>query len=108
VPLGTVLRLEGGFCQTSGGLGLSFGALHLRDRDISPNVPLAQAFLSLSGVNPGNYSPEHTSPDDSITLFTMYYTPEIMDIIVEKTNEYAREPVDDSQPYARANHWYPT
>jgi hypothetical protein len=28
---------------------------------------------------------EHVSPDDPITLFTLYYTPEIMDIIVEKT-----------------------
>ncbi len=32
--------------------------------------------------------PENTSPDDPITLFTMYYTPEIMDIIVENTNNY--------------------
>jgi Transposase IS4 len=52
--------------------------------------------------------PENASPDDPITLFTMYYTPEIMDMIVERTNEYAREPEDDSLPYARANQWYPT
>ncbi len=32
--------------------------------------------------------PENTSPDDPITLFTMYYTPEIMDMIVENTNNY--------------------
>jgi hypothetical protein len=32
--------------------------------------------------------PEHTLPDDPITLFTIYYTPEIIDMIVEKTNEY--------------------
>jgi hypothetical protein len=31
---------------------------------------------------------ENTSPDDSITLFIMYYTPEIIDIIVKKTNNY--------------------
>jgi hypothetical protein len=37
---------------------------------------------------------ENTSPDDPITLFTMYYTPEIIDIIVEKTNNYLREPQD--------------
>ncbi len=33
---------------------------------------------------------ENTSPDDPITLFTMYYTPEIMDMIVEDTDNYAR------------------
>jgi hypothetical protein len=46
---------------------------------------------------------ENASPDDPITLFTMYYTPEIIDIIVEKTNEYAQELANDSLPYARAN-----
>jgi hypothetical protein len=38
----------------------------------------------------------------------MYYTPEIIDLIVEKTNEYVRKPEDDSCAYARANAWYPT
>ena len=52
--------------------------------------------------------PENASPDDPITLFTMYYTPEIMDMIVEKTNEYVRQPANDSLPYARANQWYST
>jgi hypothetical protein len=52
--------------------------------------------------------PENASPDDPITLFTMYYTPEIIDIIVKKTNEYRREPRDESRPHARANQWYPT
>jgi hypothetical protein len=52
--------------------------------------------------------PENASPDDPITLFTMYYTPEIIDLIVEKTNKYRRDPQDDSCPYARANKWYPT
>jgi hypothetical protein len=32
--------------------------------------------------------PEYTSPDNPITLFTIYYTPEIIDLIVAKTNEY--------------------
>jgi hypothetical protein len=31
---------------------------------------------------------KNTSPDDPITLFTMYYTLEIINIIVEKTNNY--------------------
>ena len=35
--------------------------------------------------------PEHVSPDDPITLFTIYYTPEIMDLIVEKTNGHLRK-----------------
>jgi hypothetical protein len=47
--------------------------------------------------------PEHTSPDDPITLFTIYYTPEILNLIVEKTNNYMRKPQDESCPYARAN-----
>jgi hypothetical protein len=52
--------------------------------------------------------PDNASPDDPITLFTMYYTPEIIDLIVEKTNNYLREPQDDSCPRARAKEWYPT
>jgi hypothetical protein len=51
--------------------------------------------------------PENASPDNPITLFTMYYTPEIIDLIVEKTNQYLRKPQDDSCPYIRANDWYP-
>jgi hypothetical protein len=46
--------------------------------------------------------PDDVSPDDPITLFTMYYTPEIIDLIVEKTNNYLREPQDDSCPRVRA------
>ena len=52
--------------------------------------------------------PENVSPDDPITLFIMYYTPEIIELIVEKTNEYRREPQDDSCHRARAREWYPT
>jgi hypothetical protein len=52
--------------------------------------------------------PENTSPDNPITLFTIYYTPEIIDLIVEKTNKYRRDPQNDSCPYTRANKWYPT
>jgi hypothetical protein len=46
---------------------------------------------------------ENASPDDPITLFTMYYTLEIIDLIVENTNEYVREPRDNSLPYTQAN-----
>ena len=52
--------------------------------------------------------PNNVSPDDLITLFTLYYTPEIVDLIVEKTNSYLREPQDDSCPRVRAKKWYPT
>ena len=52
--------------------------------------------------------PENASPDDPITLFIIYYTPEIIDLIVTKTNEYRREPQDDSCPRARAKEWYLT
>src|SRR5882757_9674173 len=52
--------------------------------------------------------PEDVSPDDPITLFTMYYTPKIIYLIVEKTYNYMRKPQDESCPYARANDWYPT
>ena len=52
--------------------------------------------------------PENASPDDPIILFTMYYTPGIIDLIVKKTNEYVWKPQDDSSPYARANQWYLT
>ena len=51
--------------------------------------------------------PEDVSPDDPITLFTMYYTPEIIDLIVEKTNTYLRKPQDDSTHCVRANAWFP-
>ena len=47
--------------------------------------------------------PENASPNNPITLFIMYYTPEIIDLIVEKTNKYWRDPQDNSCPYARAN-----
>jgi hypothetical protein len=51
--------------------------------------------------------PEDVSPDDPITLFTIYYTPEIINLIVEKTNTYLRKPQDDSTPCIRANAWFP-
>jgi hypothetical protein len=49
---------------------------------------------------------ENVSPDNPITLFTLYYMPEIIHLIVEKTNEYVRKPQDDSCPRARANDWF--
>jgi len=52
--------------------------------------------------------PEDVSADDPITLFTMYYTPEIIEMIVQNTNNTSREPGDPSCPHSRANLWYPT
>ena len=52
--------------------------------------------------------PDDVSPDDPISLFTMYYTPEIIDTIVRYTNNYQRTSRDPSRPNARAKQWYPT
>lgn len=52
--------------------------------------------------------PEHSSPNDPITLFELYYTPEIIEMIVSYTNNYTRKAEDPTKPRARANGWYPT
>jgi hypothetical protein len=52
--------------------------------------------------------PDNVSPDNPITLFTMYYIPEIIDLIVEKINSYLREPQDNSCPRIRVKEWYLT
>ena len=52
--------------------------------------------------------PADTSPDDPITLFTLYYTPKIIQSIVQHTNNVSREAQDPRKPNARANKWYPT
>jgi hypothetical protein len=54
------------------------------------------------------YPLENTFLDDLITLFIMYYISEIMDMIVEYTNNYIRELKDNTWPYSRANEWYLT
>jgi hypothetical protein len=52
--------------------------------------------------------PADTSPDDLITLFTLYYTSDIIDQIVQHTNNHPRKSQDLSKPNARVNQWYPT
>jgi hypothetical protein len=52
--------------------------------------------------------PEDISPDDPITLFTIYYTPKIMDMIVENTNNYARKSRNELAPRTRIKEWYLT
>jgi len=46
--------------------------------------------------------------DDPIILFTLYYNPEMISIIVFNTNSYVRKPKDPEKPWCRANKWYPT
>jgi hypothetical protein len=52
--------------------------------------------------------PANASPEDPITLFTLYYTPEIVQSIVQCTNNLPWEAQDPSRPKTRANQWYPT
>jgi len=41
------------------------------------------------------------NPDDPIALFTIYYTPEIVNIIIENTNAYIRELINVLLSYTR-------
>ncbi|KAG4427093.1 hypothetical protein IFR05_017424, partial [Cadophora sp. M221] len=55
------------------------------------------------------YLPKNYSSDDPITLFTQYYTPDIVDKIVLATNSYQRPlPDDELKPWSRAAAWEPT
>ena len=64
----------------------------LRIRGLSPNAPPLQEkgdkFIPLKcpDFEAEITLPMNVSPDDSITLFTLYYTPEIIDQIVRHTN----------------------
>jgi hypothetical protein len=40
--------------------------------------------------------PNNVSPDNPISLFTIYYTPKIINTIVQYTNNYQKEPQDPS------------
>ena len=44
---------------------------------------------------------DNISSDNPITLFTIYYILEIINLIVEKTNSHLREPQDNSCPHAK-------
>jgi hypothetical protein len=52
--------------------------------------------------------PESASCDDPISLFDLYYSPEIMDELVRYTNEAQRNSKDPQKPHCRAGNWYPT
>jgi hypothetical protein len=45
---------------------------------------------------------KHIFSNDPITLFTLYYTPEIMSTIVSNTNSYSRKPKESLKPCSRA------
>ena len=47
--------------------------------------------------------PHHVSSDDLITLFTLYYTKELISSIVRYTNNLPREAQDPTKQKARAN-----
>jgi hypothetical protein len=52
--------------------------------------------------------PEHASPIDPISIFLLYYPPQIIEMIATYTNSCPREPRDPTQPYSRPKSWYPT
>ena len=66
-----------------------------------PNAPPLQS-------KGDKFIPMDVSADDPITLFTLYYTPKIIESIVQHMNNTIRTAQDPSQPRARANAWYPT
>jgi hypothetical protein len=63
-----------------------------------PNAPPLQKAghefipMDLPDFEPRITLPDDASPVDPISLFTMYYTPEIIDEIVYYTNKHTREP----------------
>jgi hypothetical protein len=58
--------------------------------------------MKLPDFEPEIYLPDHVSPDDPITIFTLYYTPEIIEQIIESTNLNSRQPKDLSKLKAQA------
>lgn len=52
--------------------------------------------------------PPHACASDPITLFTLYFPPEIIQSIVQCTNNYQREPRDPTKLNSRVLNWRPT
>jgi len=64
--------------------------------------------IELPHFDPQITLPDYISSDNPIALFTLYYTPEIIELIVQKTNKHIRLPKNgDDSSRARANEWYP-
>lgn len=49
--------------------------------------------------------PAATDPRDAFALFSLYYTPEIIESIAQYTNSSLRKSKDPSLPRSRANGW---
>jgi hypothetical protein len=58
--------------------------------------------MKLPDFEPEIHLPDHMSPDDPITIFTLYYTPEIIKQIIESTNLNSYQPKNLSKPKAQA------
>lgn len=52
--------------------------------------------------------PSHIEYPNALDLFLLYYPIEIIESIVQWTNEYNRVPKDPNKPNCRANRWYET
>lgn len=52
--------------------------------------------------------PASASCDDPISIFDLYYSPEIIDQLVQYINNYQRNPQDPEKRHVRALAWYPT
>jgi hypothetical protein len=81
---------------------------------LRPNAPPLKApgaYFTPLEPKDWNYTinlPSHIDPWNPITLFLHYYNKDIIDLIVECTNQCEREAQDPKNPYARANSWFPT
>lgn len=77
---------------------------------LRPNAePISSVGDAFNPMNLPHFYPEITlpdtaSPDDPITLFDLYYPPEIIDQLVQRTNNYIRKPQSEL-PYTRADRW---
>jgi hypothetical protein len=76
---------------------------------LCPNVKLMRTkgdafyLIKLAPFGWGIILLKHVSPDDLITLFTIYYTLEIINIIVKKINKHMQERLSNLKLYTRAN-----
>lgn len=80
-------------------------------RSNAPPLPASKdAFkpINLPGFGWDIRLPEHASPEDPITLFTIYFTPEIIDLIVEKANTHVQIPKKPPFASSKSSDWCPT
>ena len=70
-----------------------------------PILSVGDAFIpmKLPHFFPEITLPYTASPDDPITLFDLYYPPDIIEKLVQRTNNYNRIPRDLTLRHARAN-----